>query len=298
MKIKTKISNKRIKSISKEEINFQKQSLATSKKANKISIANAVATFFIALFGLLISILSYHTYQNQLDLEKINSRPIINIEIFYNNDKSKIDGLEITNEGALTGNIEVDIIPYLSVCTNDISRTDNIDTTKTIYLPIKYSDYYIRKYNTKKGLICNADFTEICEKNIEDFTEMLTLDMDNTSSEFVVTQVSIEYLINISYQDVLGNDCKELYHCTPNYHVERCSTSSHSYTSNIIEMDLEAVENNDSLSKVYNNIGKPNIIAFPNGPAYYRSFGATPSEKFNNFKDSVTDAYEKEQFID
>lgn len=298
MKIKTKISNKRIKPISKEEINIQKQFLAASKKANKISIANVVATSLIALFGLVISILSYHTYQNQLALEKGNSRPIINIEIFYNNDKSKINGLEITNEGALTGNIEVDIIPYLSVCTNDISVTDNIVTAKTIYLPIKYSDYYIRKYNTKKGLICNADFSEFCEKNIEDFTELFTLDTDNTSSEFVVTQVSIEYLINISYQDVLGNNCEELYHCIPNYHVDRYSTSSHSYTSNIIEMDLEVVENNDSLSKVYNNIGKPNIIAFPNGPAYYRSFGETPSERLNNFEGSVTDAYEKEQFID
>lgn len=297
MKIRIKISNKRLNTISKEEINIQKESLAASKKANKISIASAVATSLIAVFGLAISILSCLTYKNQLDLEKINSRPIINIEIFYNDDKSNITGLEITNEGEPAGNIDVDVIPYLEVCTNDIPLTNNMNTAKTIYLPIKYADYSVSEYNTKKGLICNVDFTDICEKYINDFTEMFKLDTDSISSEFIVTQVSIEYFVNINYSDVVGEEHNELYLCTPNYYVDCNSNLTYSTTVSMREMELEAIDNDTSLSEIYKDIGEPGLVADSNGPAYYDGFGETPTEKLDNFKEKITEAYEKQQFI-
>lgn len=245
----------------------------------------------------MISIFSLFISCKQFYLETINSQPIINIEIFYNDDKSNITGLEITNEGEPAGNIDVDVIPYLEVCTNDIPLTNNMNTAKTIYLPIKYADYSVSKYNTKKGLICNVDFTDICEKYINDFTEMFKLDTDSISSEFIVTQVSIEYFVNINYSDVLGKEHNELYLCTPNYYVDCNSNLTYSTTVSTREMELEAIDNDTSLSEIYKDMGEPGLIADLNGPAYYDGFGETPTEKFDNFKEKITEAYEKQQFI-
>ncbi len=283
--------------MSDKDNDIQEKALKESKKANIISIINIVLTLCLTIASLLIAISSYRIYQNQLELETINSHPIINIEIFYNDDKSNITGLEITNEGEPAGNIDVDVIPYLEVCTNDIPLTNNMNTAKTIYLPIKYADYSVSKYNTKKGLICNVDFTDICEKYINDFTEMFKLDTDSISTQFIVTQVSIEYFVNINYLDVLGNEHNELYHCTPNYYVLCDSNLTYSTTVSMNEMELETIDNDTSLSEIYKDIGEPSLVADSNGPTYYDGFGETPTEKLDNFKEKITEAYERQQFI-
>lgn len=262
-----------------------------------------MATSLIAFFGLIIAILSFITYHNQLDLEKINSRPIINIEASYTDNNDSINELLISNEGAVTGNINVDIIPFYLIKI-DTKTTHGYFYSRKLFLPINYDIYRILEdgnnslktnyYNTKKGTICKSSINEFSQNYLEELNKINSSEqnVDDILVNYSISNVSIEYFINITYEDVLENPCNELYYCVPNY------TFNGFYNpiiSSATEIQLKSIDNTDKLYSMYELIKD-----YQNSTqiGLYGDYGVTDSDKFEYFSKGVISAYNNHQYID
>lgn len=303
MKVKVKVANKNTNTLSETELYIQNQSLAETKKSNKISIINIFATSLIALLGVLIAFLSYNTYQHQLALEKMNSRPIINIEASYTDNNDSINELLISNEGAVTGNINVDIIPFYLIKI-DTKTTHGYFYSRKLFLPINYDIYRILEdgnnilktnyYNTKKGTICKSSINEFSQKYLEELNKINSSEqnVDDILVNYTISNVSIEYFINITYEDILENPCNELYYCVPNYAFNGFKNSK---INSIAEIQLKSIDNTDELYSMYELIKDyQNSIQIGS----YGDYGVTNSDKFEYFSKGVISAYNNHQYID
>ncbi len=288
--LKVKVSQKSVNSHSANKSN---------NGITKSDLFQAIISFSICLVTIICSaVIAYKSdniYEKQLKLEEMTSKPIINIEVLYNDDKSKIDEITVTNEGAVTGNITVDVFPFYSLCIYDVVSENGKDLSKTLYVPIKYNSYKIDYYNTKKGLICNIAFSDFCEKHYGDIKEISKNDTNSISENFKISEVSIEYLISINYLDVSGNKCNELYHCIPNYIFAEFTDAN---ISNMVERKLEFIEDDDILKEIYNKMSPPNLIITTDELSYYKSYDTTSEMKFKIFTEAVVKAYNNHQYID
>lgn len=295
--IKEKMQNSNMNTTKK----FQKEKLSIS---NKISIADII-TSAIAVLALIISVLSFETYHKQLNLDKINSRPTINIEATYTDDNNSIDELTISNEGAVASNIDIDIIPFYLICIyKEYEKEDGFSyDSNALLVPIEYNTFNMLSrgedvlktnyYNTKKGIICKSSISEFSQKYINELKEISECDkdVDTILNGFKISNIFIEYLINITYDDVLGNTCNELYYCVPNYAFNDFSNNKIKFSNNL---KLEYVNEDSKFNAIYELLKD-----YQNSTEIgsYLVIGRTVDEKFGCFSQGITTAYNNQQFL-
>lgn len=69
----------------------------------------------LTIAGIFVSISANTIMKKQADIEEALSKPVINLEIVYNDEKDVIEQISIVNDGSAIKNVEIEIIPYYFV---------------------------------------------------------------------------------------------------------------------------------------------------------------------------------------
>jgi len=250
----------------------------------------------LTVAGIYLSFSANKIMTKQTSIEEALSKPIINLEAIYNDaDNTKVDEVSIQNNGAVLGDINIEVYPYFyMILYNKVS--DKGMRTDSLILPIENgmnTVFLFKQLNLKSGIIGKVSKSASTSEYIHDFELFDEFYNDGISiTGLRLAFVSLECFIKINYTDAMGNQKSEEYQFISGY--------NHTFDMKSIlfirEGQILSLPQNGLLRDAFSQIEVNDILNKDNLTKYLR-YGESVNERYNQFIYAITDAHARKQFF-